>query len=315
MKILTSFDELKTLEKNMVFALGTFDGLHVGHQDVIEKAVTEAYELDAYAIVVTFDKHPFHIINPEREPKALRQQSEKITLLEGMAVDYVLMLPMTKELINMSPQAFVEALTASKKAVGFVMGENFSFGAGGKGNPQVFEDYLKTTDCRNAKVYTMRLTKCSKRPDHVSSTLIRNLIGAGDFPAANALLGQPFRFAGQVITGDRRGRTLGFPTLNFLYPQDLVLPPDGVYVNRVYIDGAWYKGVGNLGDNPTFENQYHRFEVHLFDFDRDVYGYEAIVEFYALLRGEERFNSLDELIDQMKTDEQRAKDFFKEHNM
>lgn len=315
MKILTSFEELKTLKKNIVFALGTFDGLHVGHQDVITKAVTEAYEQDAYAVVLTFDKHPFHIINPAREPKALRQQHEKIALLDGMAVDYVLMLPMTKELINMTPQAFVEALTASKRAVGFVMGENFSFGAGGKGNPQVFKELLKTTDCKEAQVYTVGLTKCSKRPDHVSSTLIRNSISAGDFPTANALLGSPFRFTGTVITGDRRGRTLGFPTLNFLYPQELVLPPDGVYVNRVYIDGAWYKGVGNLGDNPTFANQYHRFEVHLFNFDRDVYGYEAIVEFYALLRGEERFNSLDELINQMKIDEQRAKTFFEEHNL
>lgn len=315
MKILTSFDELNKLEKNIVFALGTFDGIHIGHQDVIKKAVTEAEKVDAYAVVLTFDKHPLHIINPEREPKALRQYHDKIEVLEALNVDYVLMLPMSKELINMSPEAFVEALTVSKRAVGFVMGENFSFGAGGKGNPVVFKDLLQNSACKDAVIYTMTLKKCSKRPDHVSSTLIRNLISAGDFQAANALLARPFRFTGTVITGDRRGRTLGFPTLNFLYPQELVLPPDGVYVNRVFIDGAWYKGVGNLGDNPTFENQYHRFEVHLFDFNRDVYGYEATVEFYELLRGEERFDSLEQLIEQMKTDEQRARDFFEEHKL
>ena len=314
MKILTSFAELNTLKKNMVFALGTFDGLHIGHQHVIAKAVTEAHKQDAYAVVLTFDKHPFHIINPQREPKALLQQADKVRVLEALAVDCVLMLPMTKELITMSPEAFVDALTASKRAVGFVMGENFSFGAGGKGNPRVLTELLQTTACKDAQVYTIDLAKCSKRPDHVSSTLIRNLISAGDFPAVNALLGRPFRFTGTVITGDRRGRTLGFPTLNFLFPQDLVLPPDGVYVNRVFIDGAWYNGVGNLGDNPTFTNQYHRFEVHLFDFNRDVYGYEATIEFYALLRGEERFDSLEELIDQIKADEQGAKDFFKKNN-
>ena len=100
--------------------------------------------------------------------------------------------------------------------------------------------------------------------------------------------------------------------MNFLYPKEMTLPPDGVYVNRVFIDGNWCEGVGNLGDNPTFENQYHRFEVHLFNFDKMVYGYEATIEFWKLLRPEKRFDSLDELIKQMKIDEQAAKDFFKQ---
>lgn len=309
MKILTSFSELNTLNKDIVFALGTFDGIHVGHQTVIRKAVEEAKAKDAYAIVVTFDKHPLHIINPEKEPKALLQQPSKAVVFESLLVDYVLMLPMSKELIKMSAQDFVGNLTDNGRVVGLVMGENFTFGAGGKGNPNVLKDLVKKSKSPLAKVHELQLAHCEKLPNHVSSTLIRQLIGKGDFPTANTLLGRPFTFTGTVIKGDQRGRTLGFPTLNFLYPDELVLPPDGVYVNRVFLDGQWYDGVGNLGDNPTFTNQYHRFEVHLFDFDRNVYGFEATIQFYALIRGEQRFESLDALISQMKIDEQKAREF------
>lgn len=309
MKILTSFSELNRLNKDIVFALGTFDGVHVGHQTVIAKAVEEAKAHDAYSIVVTFDKHPLHIINPQKEPKALLQQAIKAEVFENLQVDYVLMLPMCKELIAMTAENFVQNLTANGRVIGLVMGQNFTFGAGGKGNPELLRILVKESASSTALVHELQLAHCHSLPDHVSSTLIRQLISKGDFPAANSLLGRPFTFTGTVIKGDQRGRTLGFPTLNFLYPDELVLPPDGVYVNRVFIDGAWYDGVGNLGDNPTFTNQYHRFEVHLFDFDCNVYGYEATIQFYALLRGEERFDSLEALIEQMKIDEQKARDF------
>ncbi len=147
----------------------------------------------------------------------------------------------------------------------------------------------------------------------ISSTRIRSYIQEGRLEEAEALLGRPYEFVGKVIVGDQRGRILGFPTLNFLFPKEMTLPPDGVYVNRVFLDGQWFDGVGNMGDNPTFENQYHRFEVHLFDFNRDVYGYEARVEFLSFLRGEEKFSNLDDLIAQMKIDEQQARAFLKDY--
>ena len=123
---------------------------------------------------------------------------------------------------------------------------------------------------------------------------------------ANHWLGRPFQFKGTVINGDQRGRTLGIPTLNLLLPNEMATPPDGVYANRVCIGGIWYDGVGNIGDNPTFRNQYHRCEVHVFNFDQDIYGKEVIVQFISYIRGEVKFNNLQDLIDQMKVDEEQA---------
>lgn len=259
--------------------------------------------------MVTFDQHPLHILRPERCPSALLQKELKAKLLIDLGVDYVLRLPMSKELLAMTADDFVAALTVHNEVKAFVVGQNFTFGAGGLGTPDVIKALVEP---KGIQVYALTLAKCNEVQEHVSSTLIREAVKVGHFELVNTLLGRPFMFKGTVIEGDRRGRILGFPTLNFLYPKELTLPPDGVYVNRVFIDGKWYEGVGNLGDNPTFENQYHRFEVHLFNFDKMVYGYEATVEFWKLLRPEKRFDSLDELIKQMKIDEQAAKDFFKQ---
>ncbi|SUP40448.1 riboflavin biosynthesis protein RibF [Veillonella criceti] len=310
MKILTSFAELQQLKTNIVYALGTFDGLHRGHQSVIQRAVAEAKAVKACTVVVTFDNHPLHILNPERCPTMLLQPVLKGEILKSLGVDYALRLPMTKDLLAMPAEAFISALTEYNDVKAFVVGQNFTFGAGGKGTPDLIQQLLAA---KGIVVHALSLAQCQEMKEHVSSTLIREAVREGDLSLTYTLLGRPYMFRGTVIEGDRRGRTLGFPTLNFLFPKELTLPPDGVYVNRVLLDGQWYEGVGNLGDNPTFENQYHRFEVHLFGFDKMVYGHEATVEFWQLLRPEQRFNSLEDLIKQMKVDEQRAKDFFEKN--
>lgn len=309
MKILTSFAELEQLQSNIVYALGTFDGLHKGHQTVIQRAVAEAREQAACTVVVTFDHHPLYILNPERCPGSLLQPELKAKVLIDLGVDFVLRLPMTKELLAMTADDFVAALTVHNEVKAFVVGQNFTFGAGGLGTPDLIKALVEP---KGINVYALSLAQCPEVQEHVSSTLIREAVKVGRLELVHSLLGRPFMFKGTVIKGDQRGRILGFPTLNFLYPKEMTLPPDGVYVNRVFIDGNWCEGVGNLGDNPTFENQYHRFEVHLFNFDKMVYGYEATIEFWKLLRPEKRFDSLDELIKQMKIDEQAAKDFFKQ---
>ena len=225
------------------------------------------------------------------------------TVIESLQVDYILRLPMTEALLNMCADEFLDALCKDTNVEAIVVGENFTFGAKGLGNPEYMKQVLAD---KAIQVLVQPLLPCDGLSTPISSTEIRKAIREGRLEDATHWLGRPFQFKGTVIKGDQRGRTLGFPTLNLLLPNEMATPPDGVYANRVCIDGIWYDGVGNIGDNPTFKNQYHRCEVHVFDFDQDIYGKEVIVQFISYLRGEVKFNNLQDLIDQMKVDEEQA---------
>ena len=303
MKQIHSFDELRQIKDTKVYALGTFDGIHRGHQRVIRKAVEEAASVNGVSIIITFEDHPLTILHPERVPKRLIQEDILNTVIESLQVDYILRLPMTKALLNMRADEFLDALCKDTNVEAIVVGENFTFGAKGLGNPEYMKQVLAD---KAIQVLVQPLLPCDELSTPISSTEIRKAIREGRLEDATHWLGRPFQFKGTVIKGDQRGRTLGFPTLNLLLPNEMATPPDGVYANRVCIDGIWYDGVGNVGDNPTFKNQYHRCEVHVFDFDQDIYGKEVIVQFISYLRGEVKFNNLQDLIDQMKVDEEQA---------
>ncbi len=310
MKIFTSFEELKKAQLNIVYALGTFDGLHRGHQTVISRAVEEGKKYQAKTVVVTFDAHPLSILRPELEPPALLQKTDKKAVLESWDVDCSLVLHMDQKLLSLPASDFIQSLLSAGQVKAIVTGENFTFGAKGVGTPTTIKEWTKDTDI---KVITLDLMESEIIECAVSSTSIRKAIKEGNIEVANKLLGRPYSFTGEVILGDQRGRTLGYPTLNFLFPKEMALPPDGVYVNLVYIDGKRYSGVGNMGDNPTFANQYHRFEVHVFDFDEMIYGKEVRVEFLHFLRKEVKFNTLDALIKQMDIDGTNAKEYIKNY--
>ena len=303
MKQIHSFDELRQIKDTKVYALGTFDGIHRGHQRVIRKAVEEAASVNGVSIIITFEHHPLTILHPERVPKRLIQEDILNTVIESLQVDYILRLPLTKALLNMRADEFLDALCKDTNVEAIVVGENFTFGAKGLGNPEYMKQILAD---KAIQVLVQPLLPCDELSTPISSTEIRKAIREGRLEDATHWLGRPFQFKGTVIKGDQRGRTLGFPTLNLLLPNEMATPPDGVYANRVCIDGIWYDGVGNVGDNPTFKNQYHRCEVHVFDFDQDIYGKEVIVQFISYLRGEVKFNNLQDLIDQMKVDEEQA---------
>ena len=303
MKQIHSFDELRQIKDTKVYALGTFDGIHRGHQRVIRKAVEEAASVNGVSIIITFEDHPLTILHPERVPKRLIQEDIMNAVIESLQVDYILRLPMTEALLNMRADEFLEALCKDTNVEAIVVGENFTFGAKGLGNPEYMKQVLAD---KAIQVLVQPLLPCDELSTPISSTEIRKAIREGRLEDATHWLGRPFQFKGTVIKGDQRGRTLGFPTLNLLLPNEMATPPDGVYANRVCIDGIWYDGVGNVGDNPTFKNQYHRCEVHVFDFDQDIYGKEVIVQFISYLRGEVKFNNLQDLIDQMKVGEEQA---------
>ena len=303
MKQIHSFDELRQIKDTKVYALGTFDGIHRGHQRVIRKAVEEAASVNGVSIIITFEDHPLTILHPERVPKRLIQEDIMNAVIESLQVDYILRLPMTEALLNMRADEFLDALCKDTNVEAIVVGENFTFGAKGLGNPEYMKQVLAD---KAILVLVQPLLPCDELSTPISSTEIRKAIREGRLEDATHWLGRPFQFKGTVIKGDQRGRTLGFPTLNLLLPNEMATPPDGVYANRVCIDDIWYDGVGNVGDNPTFKNQYHRCEVHVFDFDQDIYGKEVIVQFISYLRGEVKFNNLQDLIDQMKVDEEQA---------
>ena len=243
------------------------------------------------------------ILHPERVPKRVIQEEVMDTVLDDLNVDYILRLPMNEELLQMSADEFLDALCTDMNVQAIVIGENFTFGAKGLGNPTYMKQALAD---KHIQVLVQPLLPCDGLSTPISSTEIRKAIREGRLEDATGWLGRPFQFKGTVIKGDQRGRTLGFPTLNLLLPNEMATPPDGVYANRVCIDGIWYDGVGNIGDNPTFKNQYHRCEVHLFNFDQDIYGKTVLVQFISYIRGEVKFNNLQDLIDQMKVDEEQA---------
>lgn len=306
MKILTSFASLYEQEKrNIVFALGTFDGMHRGHQAVIQEAAAKAAACEAAVVVVTFDAHPFSLLDPGRAPLLLSQPEDKLAILRYLGVDYVLMLPMTEALLTMEPEVFAGLMLAHDRTKAIVTGSNFTFGRQGRGTPELIR---QLAEGKHILIDTLNLLDFSSSGTPISSTVIRHAVREGNMELAADLLGRPYGFTGIVVKGDQRGRLLGFPTINFDFPAAMVQPADGVYANRVLIDGIWYNGMGNVGDNPTFLNQYHRFEMHVFDFQRMIYGETVRIEFIAFLRGEKRFASVEELVETMKGDELKVKE-------
>lgn len=297
MNVLHKISELDTIQGPIVYGMGTFDGIHLGHQSIVKEVCGSAKACDGVSVIVTFDAHPFTILQPKQMPPRLLQREERYALLETMGVDYVLELPMTQELVTQSGEEFIHGLCANRQVPKIVVGTNFKFGYQGLGNAQLIRELYPSIE-----VHDQELVRYDWIDAPISSTAIRSSILRGDIELANKMLGRPYRFTGTVVKGDQRGRTLGFPTLNFHFPDEMATPADGVYVNQVYIGGKWYGAVGNMGDNPTFTNQYHRFETHLFDFSADVYGEVATVEFLAFIRGEVKFDSLQALIDQMDRD-------------
>lgn len=301
MKVLHKISELDTIEQPIVYGMGTFDGLHLGHQSVITEVIKKARACHGVSVIVTFAAHPFTILQPKQIPPRLLQREERYAMLEEWGIEYVLELPMSKELIEQSGETFIHHLCQHRQVTHIVIGANFKFGKGGTGDSQLIRDLYP-----HITVQDQNLVRYDWIDAPISSTAIRSSILRGDIELANQMLGRPYRFTGTVVKGDQRGRTLGFPTLNFHFPNDMACPADGVYVNQVCIDGKWYGAVGNMGDNPTFTNQYHRYETHLFNFSDDVYGKAATVEFLAFIRGEVKFDSLQALIDQMEADKQFA---------
>ena len=298
MEIITSLEQLHSFSAPCVVALGTFDGLHRGHLDVIGTAKEEAERTGARLAVFTFSNHPMEWINPEQVPVALVTAVEKQTLLEQIGVDVLIDIPFNQQVADLLPQEFLERLRALDYSC-LVVGENFTYGQRGQGTVYTLAASAKAM---GFKLIVRKLI--SDGGTIISSTEIRRLIGAGDVALAAKMLGRSYSITGTVAHGNERGRLLGYPTANLeLEDAHVAIPQGGVYAVRALVCGKTYGGMANIGRNPTFGDvEKPRLETNIFGFSGDIYGKRLTIEFVQRIRGEVKFSGLDALKAQLAQD-------------
>lgn len=297
MIVFTTIENVKKYPP-VFMALGTFDGIHIGHQAIIKRTVEQAQKENCCSAVFTFSNHPLNIIDPNRCPPLIVTNQEKVDLIAELGVDMLFNVPFTAELLQLSPASFIRKLVDNINLQHITVGENFTYGYRGAGTPNTLAD----AGCKHGfGVDIVGMVDIDGVV--VSSTVIRQLVSDGDVNQAAKLLGRPVAITGKVCQGDQRGRKLGFPTANFAIGSEFLLPADGVYAVYVYDEkGAKFNGVANVGDNPTFTCQTHRVEVHILDFSRDIYDQQIKIQFISRIRGEIAFSSVEQLKAQMQAD-------------
>lgn len=307
MEIITSLDaELKNKYPATVIALGTFDGLHLGHTDVINTARDYAERNRLKLAVFTFSNHPLALIRPDLVPVRIISAEEKIKLLESFGVDYLINIPFTEDFAALSPDEFLDRLACFNYRC-LVVGENFTYGFLGSGKTETLE---RSGRKNGFDVIVRPLVKMNGNV--VSSTGIRNLIQAGHIEYANRMLGRAYSITGKIVHGEQRGRKLGFPTANIeLLHGEMAVPAPGVYAVTASIEGSIYEGMGNIGNNPTFNDVEHaRLEVNLFNCSGDLYGKTMSVQFHKYIRAEKKFSGVEELCRQIEEDKNAIKTYF-----
>lgn len=298
MEIITSLEQLHSFAAPCVVALGTFDGLHRGHLDVIGTAKQEAKQTGAKLAVFTFSNHPLEWINPAHVPVALVTPAVKLQLLENLGVDVLIDIPFNQLVADLLPQQFLERLSALNYSC-LVVGENFTYGQRGVGNVYTL---AASAQALGFKLIVRKLV--SNNGTIVSSTEIRRLITAGEVQQAAKMLGRSYSISGIVAHGNERGRLLGYPTANLeLVDAHVAIPLGGVYAVRAYVDGGVYGGMANIGKNPTFGDvEKPRLETNIFGFSGDIYGKTLTIEFVQRIRGEVKFTGIDALKEQLAQD-------------
>lgn len=298
MEIITSLEQLHSFVAPCVVALGTFDGLHRGHLDVIGTAKQEAEHTGAKLAVFTFSNHPLEWINPAHVPVALVTPAVKLQLLESLGVDVLIDIPFNQLVADLLPQQFLERLRALNYSC-LVVGENFTYGQRGMGNVYTL---AASAQALGFKLIVRKLV--SNNGTIISSTEIRRLITAGEVQQAAKMLGRSYSISGIVAHGNERGRLLGYPTANLeLVDAHVAIPLGGVYAVRAYVDGCVYGGMANIGKNPTFGDvEKPRLETNIFGFSGDIYGKTLTIEFVQRIRGEVKFAGIDALKEQLAQD-------------
>lgn len=298
----------KNHKDQLVLALGYFDGVHIGHQKVIKTAVEVAREKGLKAAVMTFHPHPSVVLKQmSKRDDYLTPPEEKAALIKELGVDILYFVKFDQELSGLSPQAFVDEYIIGLNVKHVVAGFDFTYGRMAKGNMETIQEHS-----RNMFNITI-VPKVTLDGEKVSTTKIRDLIKSGNIGEIKNFLGRHYRMRGMVVHGDKRGGSvLGFPTANVKTHDPYVYPDIGIYVVRMILEDGVHNGAGYIGTRPTFyENEKKPVvEVHLFDFDQDIYGESVTIEWIDRIRGDMKFDNIEDLIAQMKNDFDQARQYF-----
>ncbi len=299
------YEEEEIIDEDIVLVLGFFDGVHRGHQAVIRRGIEISREKGIKCAVMTFNRHPAFVYR-RFDPDSLAYLTpldRKEEILKSLGVDVLYEVDFTAKFGNLSPQEFVDRYIVDWHAKVVVAGFDYTYGKAAKANMDTLHTYAKN------RFEIVKVDKKTDDEDKISSTRIRRYIGEGKIHQANSLLGYIYETSGFVIHGDARGRELGYPTAN-IYPHPYVMVPKrGVYAVKMWVNDEWLDGMASIGYNPTFGHRpSYSIEVHIFDFNEDIYGEDVRVKWVDYLRDEIKFNSVEELIEKLDQDELDAKE-------
>ena len=283
--------------KDMLLAIGVFDGVHLGHKYLLSQLKEHARQEDLLSGVVTFRQHPQAMLLPRTKLPCLTDLAQRIKLLKNEGIDAIITLSFTRELAQLSTRQFVELLKKHLRMRGLVIGPDFALGRNREGDANT----LRTLGQDMGFSVTV-IPPVVINGEVVSSTAIRNALAGGDMKKVGNLIGRPFSLYGRVITGAGRGIGLGFPTANLDVDSQQALPPDGVYATWAYIDGKAYQAMTNIGRRPTFGGGERAVEVYILDYHGELYGHKLRIDIIERLRREERFDTAEELKRQVAED-------------
>jgi len=299
--------ENANIARPAVVTLGVFDGLHLGHQRIMETVVERAAAVDAIPTAITFDPHPRAVLHPESAPPLLQTLDQRLANLEVLGIEQAIVIPFTIEFSRQPAEDFLADIIRDRlHAKEVYLGKGFAFGRNRGGNIDLLREKSIELGFVADEVGEVQL-----RGRRISSSKIRNLLDSGHVNLARRMLGRPYGVEGVIIRGNRRGHTIGFPTAN-LKPHNRVIPRYGVYATATLIDGNWRKSITNIGVRPTFESDAEpSIETYIFDFDGDLYGDVLRVRFLHRIRDEKKFPGLNELKAQIEKDSNRARNYFR----
>lgn len=311
MRVYKSLDEFSPLP-NAVATQGTFDGVHIGHQKILERLGNIAKQKNGETVLLTFFPHPRMVLQPDDNTlRLLHTEAEKIEHMEKAGIDHLLIIPFTKEFSRQTSYEFVRDVLVNKVGVKtLVIGYDHRFGKNREGNMEDLKQYATEFNFEVEEIPAQDIDDIT-----VSSTKIRNALVHGDVDTAKRYLGYNYPVSGKVVEGNSVGKKIGFPTANIIVEKTYkLIPGDGVYAVLVNVDGETHGGMANIGNQPTFDNRPHAFEVNIFGFDKNIYNKDITIEFVSRIRSEMKFDSVDSLITQLNRDKSAALNILNEND-